>query len=284
MRSVPLLLVLLPSLALAAPKKGAAESEVKTTGATTKNFGPCGAKVLPLVEGNQWTYAQVAAPLPPDDKVKRISPTEPKTIVITVKKVEKQGTDTVVTLEEKITTDMTKDEKKPVVDDHTIETTITCDPKGKFEIAPDSFFFAGEPGGYYGLKIDDLTRSKDTSLKLTKGGIGDQEWREDIVAHWTRIPTPGSDAKLGSGKLELERKFTPQQPEVIIGKLGSFKAEKLGLITTGRVTLDGTLPDAKPMELPAGWVSTLWLSEGVGLVQALNSYAHQYQLVDAKLN
>ena len=285
MRTAPLLLALLPSLALAGPKKtGTVKSEYKTTGATTKNFGPCGAKILPLVEGNQWTYAQVAAPMPPDDKVKRISPTQPKTVVITVKKVEKQGADTVVTLEEKITTDLTKDEKKPVVDDHVLETTITCGAKGKFEISPDSFFFAGEPGGYYGLKIDDLTRSRDTSIKLTNGGIGDKEWREDIVAHWTRVPTPGSDAKLGSGKLELERAFTPEQPEIVITKLGSFTAEKLGLVTTGRVTLDGAPPEMKPMELPAGWISTLWMAQGVGLVQALNSYAHQYQLVDAKLN
>ena len=34
--------------------------------------------------------------------------------------------------------------------------------------------------------------------------------------HWTRVPTEGSEAKLGSGKLELERSFTPQQPENVV--------------------------------------------------------------------
>ena len=44
------------------------------------------------------------------------------------------------------------------------------------------------------------------------------------------------------------------------------------------------VPVLAPM-LPGqtGWVSTMWLAEGVGMVQALNSYAHQYQLVDAQL-
>ena len=33
---------------------------------------------------------------------------------------------------------------------------------------------------------------------------------------WTRVPTPGSDAKLGSGKLELERAYTPQPQEGVV--------------------------------------------------------------------
>jgi len=32
------------------------------------------------------------------------------------------------------------------------------------------------------------------------------------------------------------------------------------------------------MELPAAWVSTLWLAEGAGVVQTLNPYMHMYQL------
>ena len=281
MRRLVLLLALVPSVALAGPK-ATAKSDFKTSGALSKNYGPCGARVLPLVEGNTWTYNPVAPPIAPDDKVKRIAPQEPKQIVVTVKQVEKKGTETVVTLEEKITTDFTKDEKKPVVDDRTITTTITCGPK-KFEISPDSIYFAGEPGGYFNLTLDDVKRTRDTSILLTNGGIGEKEWREDITFHWTRTPTTGVDVKLGSGKLELERKWTPEPQEVIVTKLGSYKAEKLALVTTGRVTLDNATPDAKPMELPAGWQSTLWLAEGVGAVQVLNSFGHMYQLTEATL-
>jgi hypothetical protein len=277
-----LALALAPTIAAAGgAKKGA--RIIQGTGVTSATPSACGVKILPLAEGNQWTYSAVAAPLPPEEAIKRLSPAQPKTIVITVKSIEaKKGADTVITLEEKVTVDLTKDEKKPILDERTVTTTITCSDK-KFEISPDSFLFAGEPGGYLGMKVDSVEHTKGTSLQLTKGAIGDAEWREDLAIHWTRVPTDGSSAKPASGKLELERRFTPQQPEMIISKLGSYSAEKLGLITTGRITVDGAAADAKPSELPANWVTTMWIAEGVGLVQSLNSYAHMYQLTDAKL-
>ena len=154
-------------------------------------------------------------------------------------------------------------------------------------ISPDSFFFAGEPGGYLGMKVDSIDHPKPTmanSWVLTKGGIGDAQWREELVMHWTRVPSEGSEAKLGSGKLELERSYTPEQPEPVTTKLGMYKTDKLGLITTGRVTLDNPhAPQDKPAELPANWLTTQWFAQDVGLVQSLNSYAHEYQLTAATL-
>jgi hypothetical protein len=210
--------------------------------------------------------------------------------VITVKSVEggkKPGAETTVTLEEKITKDLTKDPKKPLFDERTITTTITCTDKS-FVISPDSFFFAGEPGGYIGMKIDKIDHTKPANANswvITKGGFGDAPWREELALHWTRVPTEGVEAKLGSGKLELERSYTPQQPENVVTSLGSYlKSEKLGLITTGRVTLDTpAAPQDKPAELPANWLTTQWLAEGVGLVQSLNSYGHEYQLTAVTL-
>ena len=283
MRALPALLALalVPSVAAAGGKKTAKTEAKGNTGPAAKAPSACGVKILPLAEGNQWTYSSVAAPLPAEDAIKRIAPQPAKTVVITVKSIEaKKGADTVVTLEEKITIDLTKDEKKPVLDERTVTTTITCSDK-KFDVSPESFFFAGEPGGYLGMKLDKVERTKGTSWQLTKGGIGDAEWREDLAINWSRTPTEGSSAKPGAGKLELERRFTPQQPEQIITKLGSYHAEKLGLVTTGRVTLD--VPEAKPSELPANWLTTMWLADGVGVVQSLNSYAHMYQLTDAVL-
>ena len=136
----------------------------------------------------------------------------------------------------------------------------------------------GEPGGFIGLKLDEVQHPKGTSWQLTNGGIGEAEWREDLTAKWTRTPHEGSEVKPAAGKLELERRFTPQQPEIVPTKLGSYKAEKLGLITTGRVIIDGAPADAKPSELPANWISVLWLAEGAGVVQTLNPYQHMYQL------
>jgi hypothetical protein len=275
-------LLALPGLAVAGPKAKAG---------TPKHSPPaCGVKILPLVEGNTWTYENTAAPQPADPAVARIAPEAAKTVVITVKSVDaKKGADTVVTLEEKVTRDLTKDPKKPILDERTITTTITCNAK-KFVISPDSFFFAGEPGGYLGLKIDSVDHPKpknENSWVLPKGTIGIEPWREELTMHWTAVPTEGSEAKLGSGKLELERSYQPAQPEPVTTKYGSFTAEKLALLTTGRVTLENPLaptPDGKPAELPANWYTTQWLVADVGLVQSLNSYAHMYQLVSATLN
>lgn len=275
---MPLLLAalaMLPALAHAKPK-----ADAKAGGKAPA----CGVKVLPLAVGNQWTYNSIAAPLPPPDAVKRLSPAQPKAIVITVKSVETKAGETVVTLEEKLSIDRTQDPKKPLLDDLTYESTITCTDK-KFDVSPNSYFFAGEPGGYLGLEIGKLTRVKGTSLTLTKGAIGEAEWREDLAIEWSRKPTEGSGAKLGAGKVEIERQFTPQEPESVTTKSGMmYKSEKIGLITTGRVTLTNPgNPNHKPMELPANWISTLWLADNVGIVQTLNSYGHMYQLVDTNV-
>jgi hypothetical protein len=266
-------LALLPgAAALAAPKKGAGGKAA------------CGAKVLPLAEGHQWTYNAVAAPLPPPEAIRRLSPAQPKSITITVKSIENQGGETVVTLEEKLVIDHTRDPKKPEVEELAYESTITCTDK-KFDISPNAFYFAGEPGGPIGLEISKLERIKGTSLELKKGGIGDKEWREDLVMEWKHKPTEGSGAKLSAGKLELERQFTPQVPEPVTTKSGMvYRSEKLGLVTTGRVTLANPgNPKHKPMELPAGWVSTIWLANDVGVVQTLNPYGQMYQLVDTNV-
>src|SRR5690606_38346805 len=160
-------------------------------------------------------------------------------------------------LEEKLVIDHTRDPKKPEIEELAYESTITCTDK-KFDISPNSFYFAGEPGGPIGLEIGKLERIKGTSIELKKGGIGDKEWREDLVMEWKHKPTEGSGAKLSAGKLELERQFTPQVPEPITTKSGMvYRSEKLGLVTTGRVTLANPgNPKHKPMESPAGWVAT----------------------------
>jgi hypothetical protein len=210
-------------------------------------------------------------------------PSQPMEIVITVKSVEAKGPDTVVTLEEKSKADLSKDPKKHILDERALTTTITCN-RTKFEISPDSFFFAGEPGGFFGLTFDKFERQRDTTWKLVNGTIGDAAWREDIVAHFTRTPFQDSSAKLDSGKLELERQFTPQQPESVNTKAGLYTgAEHVALVTTGRVTLDHPQSELKLLDLPANWLTQLWLIPNAGVVQVLNAYAHKYILASAQL-
>jgi hypothetical protein len=283
-----LLILLVPAAAAAQrrPATAAADGKKKveyTKGPVGKAIAPCGAKILPLVEGNKWVYGFVESGIAPPPELLKLTPSQPATVSITVKTVEVRGDETVITLEEKTSADLSKDPKKHIMDERTINSTITCG-RNKFEISPDSFFFAGEPGGSFGLTFDKFERPKDTTWKLTNGLIGDQPWREDIVAHFTRTAVPGSGAKMDGGKLELERKFTPGQPESVNTKAGLYTgAEKLGIAITGRVTLDNPSPDSKPAELPAGWLNVLWMVPNVGVVQALNSYGHKYMLIEATL-
>jgi len=287
MRIRALALVALPALvgsstwneeaAVAAPKAGA------------KPAAACGARILPLAEGNSWTYEQTASRDPILPELARLAPRPAKSIKITVKSVTAKGADTVIELEEKNTYEIVaenKEKKKPaVMAEVVVNSTIVCN-KTKFEISPDSFFFAGEPGGYRNLELDKIERSKATSLKLVNGNIGDEPWEEDIVAHFVRKPGKGADAKLSSGKIEMERSFTPAQPEDVPTRNGNRykKAEKLQLITTGRITLDAPVaPEPKAQELPKNWRSLIWLSLDVGVVQTLNMYAHQYQLMESTL-
>ena len=285
--------------ASAAPKKkGAVPAAGKAPAA-------CGVKILPLVTGNTWVYNPVAAPTQLPEAMQRLAPNQPKSVTVTVKSIEKKGADTVATIEETHAYDLTKDPKEPKIVEQVVTGVITCNEKGKYDIGPELFWFAGEPGGVHGLTFDKYEHKKETSIKLTKGVIGENEWIEEIAAHFTRTPAKGSEStKLVGGKIELERKFTPQPQEKVITKMGTYTTEKLGLISSGRVTFDSALsPDGKPCnmvrmdpvtktevkepsaacELPANWITTLWLAEGVGVVQSLNSYAHMYQLVDATL-
>jgi hypothetical protein len=290
---VPLILVMplwpaaVPS-AHAQKKAGAGQAKKVefAKGITSKTPGACGVKILPLIEGNQWTYGFVASGVEPPPDLVKLLPIEPSSIVITVKSIEPKGDETVVHLEEKSSVEIKdpRDPKKKILDERTIHSTITCS-KTKFEISPDSFFFSGEPGGYFGIEFDQIERTKDTSWKLAGGLIGDQRWREDIIAHFTRPAFEGSGAKLDSGKLELERTFQPEQPESVnTTKAGLYPlAEKLALTITGRVTFDHQAPNTDPYPLPAEWTNRLWLYPNTGVVQVQNKFAHKYQLVDAQL-
>jgi len=272
----------IPALALLGLSLVPAVATAKPAGAG-KPGSVCGVKVLPLAVGNVWTYTTVAAPTPALADVARIAPLPPKTFTITVKSIDQKGGDTVVSLEEKITYELSPSgAKKPGQDDRIVHSTITCNAK-KFDISPDSFFFAGEPGGYQGLTFDKYDR-KGTSWQLTGGAFGEAEWPEDIVAHWQQEPAKDSGAKLNSGKLELERRITPSETESVVTKAGTYRAEKIFIKTTGRITLDTPKSkDLKPAEMPADWITQMWFAPDYGIVQSLNRYAHMYQLVDSQL-
>jgi hypothetical protein len=301
MRSPTRLAIVL--LAMSTGVAGAAPTPKKPPPPKGKAASVCGVKIIPLVVGNEWTYEPVTlASVVVDDSIKKFVPTEPRKIVIKVVSVDappKAGGDTTVNLEETTTWDISKDTKPKLVD-RTIKTTIVCNTK-KFDVDPSSFFFAGEPGGAYDLAFDKVERPKGTSFALVNGAIGEAPWGEDLVAHFTRSAHANTNAKLLGGKLELERRFTPGTPENMNVKLGGpYRAEKLQLKITGRVTLEGGIEELPPdwtsndktcsvvtggfkCDLPANWVTLIWLTNDVGILRMQNTYAHVFDLSDAKL-
>jgi hypothetical protein len=293
-------------LAMSTGVAGAAPTPKKPPPPKAKTAGVCGAKIIPLVVGNEWTYTPITlSGVVVDETIKKFVPNEAKKVVVKVTAIDapaKAGGDTTVHLDETTTWDTSKDAKAPKLVDRKISTTIVCNPK-KFEIDPSSFFFAGEPGGAWDLTFDKVEHPKGTSFALVNGGIGEAPWGEDIVAHFARTAHTNTKAKLLGGKLELERRFTPGTPENMNVKLagevaGPYKAEKIQL--TGRVTLEGgaealppdwtsndktcsVTPAGFKCELPANWVTIIWLSNDVGILRMQNTYAHVFELSDLKL-
>ena len=151
-------------------------------------------------------------------------------------------------------------------------------------ISPDSFFFAGEPGGYLGMKIDtarppeghERTAGRRRAASATRSGA------RISTMHWTRMPTEGSEAKLGSrqarARAPATRRAQPESSSRSTASIQGREARPRHHRPRHARQSARSDTDCKPAELPANWVTTLWLADGVGLVQSLNSYAHMYQL------
>ena len=255
-------LLALAAAGVAAPGKAEAQAKPKVTRA-------CGVSSLPLSLGNSWTYDAVGAPIERQlsEGQARNSPKQPLKVNIQVTAVETQGDTTVVTLTE-------------TVDGRAIKTSIRCSAT-KFEIDPNSFFFAGEPGGAFNVNFTSY-ESKGNTWELKGGRITGPEWRNDVLASWERIPTKDTGAKLGKGKLEMERRFIVGGEVNLMTNSGQYVAREVNIEITGRITLDP--PAEKPYELPANFKSTLWFADGVGVVQVINGFAHMYLLSAKTIN
>jgi hypothetical protein len=258
----------------------ACAASVSSSGASAQKGGAakpkpkvkaCGITAIPLSVGNQWVYQPVAYPWPkdatgaeikvPPEQLKSL-PTQPQKVTITVADV--------VVAKDITTISLTED-----IDGRVINTTLTCTATG-LTASPDAFWFAGEPGGAWNLQLDAMER-KGPQFPIAAGKIASNEWHDDLKTNWKRVATAGTTAELGSGKLELERHFVVTADEPVSTIANNFAGvHKIGLETHGRITVDGS--ESKPVELPEGMVSWLWVADGTGPVQLANSFFHAYQL------
>lgn len=260
--------LLAPALLLALAATAAAQPAGK---APAKPPRACGVSAIPLAPGNEWTYEP--SPPPPDrtltDAQVRLTPVQPKKLVIKVTGVETKDGVTTVSLSEDL-------------DGKVHTTTVRCTPGGTtFSISPEAFWFAGEPGTSFGLELSELDR-KGQTLNLAAGKITGLEWRDDLNAKWKHTPTGKATPKLRSGTVAVKRHWVVLPEEKVMGKSGEWKAIKLGLETLLEVTIEP--PTAQPLKAPPLLVNFLWMVDGVGPVQVLNSYGQQYLLTSFVAN
>jgi hypothetical protein len=230
----------------------------------------CGIAAIPLQVGNQWVYEPVLYPLkdkegnsvvPSEDQMKLL-PRQPQKVTITVTDVQVGKDSSTVLLDED-------------VDGRIVKTTLTCTEKS-LTASPESFWFAGEPGGAWNITLDGVERPGST-FPIANGLISSNEWHDDFKANWKRVATEGTEADLGSGTIKLDRRFVVTQDEAVVVKANNFAGVHLvGLETHGEITVAGQ--DAKPTLLPEGLVTFFWISDGTGPVQIANSFYHAYQL------
>jgi hypothetical protein len=247
----------------------------------------CGITAIPLTVGNSWTYEPVAHPATqdPENPLRegwdRLYPIQPTKVVITVSAVETANGVTTIKLDETATHTVKGDgkdqaKKKDTTFDRTLATTMTCTATS-LTVSPESFWFAGEPGGAWNATVT-VTERKGHTFPIVTGKLDGTEWHDDLTATWKRDATAGTDAKLGEGKLQLERRIVLISDTEAVGTTsGSYtKATKLGIETHGQITIDGT--EGKPYELPEGLYSFYWMVDGVGVVLVNNGFLQAYQL------
>jgi len=227
----------------------------------------CGQSAIPLSVGNSWTYEPVAPP--PDralsDAQMKFTPWPPKKLTIRVTGVETKDGLTTVSL--------TEDS-----DGRVHPTAITCKAGGAdFQVGLDSFWFAAEPGTSYGIELSDVVRTGHT-LEITAGKVTALEWRDDVAAKWKHVATGKVTPVLRMGTLSIARHFVVLPAEQVATKAGSWKARKLGVEITTKTTIEPA-PD-KPLKDVPLQVNFLYQADGVGIVQALNSFGQMYVLTE----
>ena len=157
-------------------------------------------------------------------------------------------------------------------------TTVTCRAGGAdFQVSPTGFWFAGEPGTTFGIELTEVER-KGHTLELTGGKVTGLEWQDDLNAKWKHVATAKAQPILRAGTIAVARHFVVLVPEQIASKAGTWKAQKLGIEISTKVTIEPA-PPLPLKEIPLQ-VNFLYQVDGVGIVQALNSYGQMFILTE----
>lgn len=272
MMSKPLLLAasLVAAAVVTSPGTAAAQKKGKAVKA-------CGITAIPLSVGNKWVYTPVQHPTPLEAAQTKMLPVQPSKVTITVTAVEGDKNAATVKLTEVIDIPMQVEEGGkfvPKTESKTVETVITCTPT-TMTVSPESFWFAGEPGGLWNTTLGAVERTGHT-FPIVRGKFVGSEWHDDVKATWTRVATAGSEADLGAGTMTLSRRVVFTGDEQVATALGQWRAAKVGVETHGEIAVNNAT--GKPYVLPDGLYSFFWIVDGVGIAQVHNSFVQAFQL------
>lgn len=199
----------------------------------------CGLTIFPLAAGYSWTFRSGAS-----EVVARVTSVRP-------------GKDeTEIDVEERF-------------GKRTFKATWTCSKAG-LRIAPESFFFAGEPGGavattYKVTERDAVSVPADTKQDL--------KWIEKVKVEVVRADAAQAGVEHRPVKLELEKHAIVHPPDPIVTPLGQFGATKITYELRGRAFDGDERVDLQPRR-PGG----IWLVKGVGPVKLEDAYEKTWEL------
>ena len=214
----------------------------------------CGIRLLPLAEGNWWSYETVNQP--PGGPA-------PAPVKIEVVKVETSGKSATITLKESYR-------------GNEYEMTATCSRDG-LVLPPASFFFASEPGGIAGMTFTN-EQHKGNSYPARGFKSGDQ-WLEEYKADVTRPAGEGTKAEHAPAKVELERLTTVVPGRALVDTaITTYTATSLEFEILGR-----GLVGEKSQEIPVRTKGALWFDKKIGIVRAREVTGREWQLVDTNL-
>jgi hypothetical protein len=232
----------------------------------------CGINWLPMVEGREWTYVATqdpnATPISDElaatlDKAQKTAPKQVATVVIKVLKVAETPAGAEITLEEK-------------AGELVIQTSLHC-TKDKMEISPQSFLFAGEPGGGLLTRLDKVTY-EGLGFPGVAGFPRKFKNKLTVKADVIREPSPKTGAVLAPGRMELEidlENLGPDQAFTQDTKV-NVRGDRIQFDISGRAAVAPQLD--KTFEMPLGIKGRFWYGNGVGLILVQNRLGHWYQL------
>jgi hypothetical protein len=235
----------------------------------------CGLTSFPMIPGYEWTYEPVAPPNPPSGP--RPKPKQPIKLRLKVLAVQPSATnpaETEIQLQESFTLAEGAQEQS-------YQTRLTC-TKDALNVPPESFLFAGEPGGGLNITLGELTREGNSYI-FRKGLITvpptTGELIENIKTTFTRTAHSKTKAEMANGSLDIQRLVRIGINETVSTAAGSFDTIPVQVDLRGNLTLD-VKPEPQTFSIPANTISKLWFAPNVGIVQVYNPNVHLYQLSD----